>query len=1390
MTINALPARLAFALIATVLPALPVSAGIRARVTLSDAPLSNVTVSAIPYESPLDEARRQARDGRDPAVLASVKTGPGGHFDLTVPVPPGKPAPEFRIEIRGAGIVSLRSQTVWSAGESESLGELAVFKGEPFSGVVLDPAGKPVKGARVLAVPGGSGVRFPDGFSTTPVSTSTGEDGTFRLDGLAKDGNSLSVEAAGFCGLSSVSLRPAASNRRFSLAAGRSVVFQIVKSDGKTPAAGALVRTADSPLWREANGDGKVEFSLPKQPKGTLEADLGEAGWAEFRLEKTPAVLEAPLQIRLRPPAGAEGRVVEAETGRAVPRVKLVARSANRVYTVRSGVDGRYKIRPLPPGSYEFVADDPKSVLYTRGVTINPTQMTRADFPLVLGAMVSGRVVDEEGLPVSGAEGRVERFAEANAPAFFRDSSRSRTAVFVSGPDGAFDGKRLASGNGLRVKFTRSGFEPGHSSILSLSPGAAKAGVTVVMRRGLTVTGTVRDTNGQPVPGAELRFQKMAGAVRMGRARFAMPRQTAATLNFTGDADGRFEARGLPAGDYTVAVRHDGFADATIEGMKLVSGEPVKPLDIVLKPGAVISVRVLRKSGEPSEGQRLRVSEAGRDQAFGPARGLFNPVFGPSQPDGSILIEGLEEGKRYDLSLLTRSSSMDKRGVLAPSENVEFILPGTGSIAGRVIDSDERPVAEFEISTSSTPGAGGPGFVFRRPGSGQRFESADGQFQVDDIPAGSWTVTARATSFQDGTARNVVVEEDAVKQGVEIRLQRGVKVTGKVTDARTGRAVPDASVSLRQAEGGGGGPAILAALDGSGAITTDADGRFEADAVAGKYRVDVRHADYAPSTQTVDVTAQGGAVDVKIAKGGVLSGVVLSSDRKPVADAEVFLRESGDSPGRGGFGVGGNTTGTDASGQFRFENLSASRYQLTASMRESSSEPVDVVLEAGASRQNVVLTLATGATIRGVVTGLPESQRKDVQITASGATGFMESTFTGAEGTFEIRGAPEGVVQIRANVSATSGGRRSSTHVTVAAGQSEVTAEIMFQGQSAISGRVLRNGQGVSGAFVSASMPVGGRSSGGTSRTDDQGSYRIEGLEDGDWTVSVNLPGSGGGKQEKVRVSGETQRDITLPALRVSGEVVESGTRRPLANVSVTGLLVAFGMETPGRMPPRTQTDSSGKFALEGLDSGRYTLRAERAGYQTATRDIDVSADVADGITIEMTRGQGLEFVVRDGIYNLPLRGVVLRAEDPATKASYTGQVSLDQDGRGEVSSLRPGTYKIWLGSSGYAPATGTVTVPGPAVELRLTPGGRIRVTVGPKTSALQNQRYKLLLPSGEAFPSVYGPPAGGADSWRPLLNGLELANLPPGPYAFVVDGGETRSISVPEGGLTLVELP
>jgi protocatechuate 3,4-dioxygenase beta subunit len=1366
---------------------------LRGRILAEDKPVSGATVAALPFESPFDEARREARREDAGKPLGTATTRPDGTFVLTLSPPPGPASVALvRLKVTGGGLAPALLEPVFDTNETAIAGDVTLVKATTLAGKVVDGRAGPVVGATVTLFPGGgaSFVGRVDG-SPIPVTTTTGADGTFRFAEAAARGNRLRVEAPGFGVAEVTGAQGGALRRAIALSLGRALTGQVVRDDRRTPAAGALVRfegRGGTSRWHEARPDGAfLVDGLPAEP-GVLVADGGDKGRGTVTVEAGAN----KATVVLAPTASLKGRVVDAASGAPLARIKVVARSESALFVARSGPDGRYEIRGLPARAYHLVADDPAYVPWSReAVRVAPGGTDAQDVILTRAASLSGRVVDERGLPIEGASGRLTAAGEGGRRAFM--AMIRGDAAFRSARDGSFTSTRLAPGAGQTLTVQHPDYEPRTIGGVSLHP-SAPARVNVVLRSGLSARGIVKDERGQPIPGAEVELMReMRFQSRGGQAQFSFVGGPGTRPRKETGADGRFEFKGLATGDYTLTVTKRGYGRERVDPVKIADGRASEPIEVVVRPGATISGYVRDKAGNGAPGYRVSARSAGAG-----ARGPMGagPFGGPSTeeptgPDGAFVIEGVGAGETYELQVFGESGlGPRKAGISAPADGVELVVDGRGRIRGTALDADtSRALRDFEVSYEPSR-EGGMVFRFAGPrgrgrGAGEpaAFHADDGTFTLDDVPAGKWDVQVRSSGYQSARLGGVLVEEGATVEGVDVRLSRGGVISGRVTDARSAKPVRDAAV--RAELSGGGGPRMRFGPDGGGQeASSDADGQFQiAGLTAGSYTVTATHPEWSEATEKVDLKEAVASLDLKMTTGAAVGGTVIGAGQRPVAGASVALSAGGGGM-TGPFDSGDQSSITDAAGRFRFERLTAGRYSLIASLRGQSSSSAEVVMQQGDPGRDVTLTLGAGATLKGFVTGLPEAQRAAVNVNASGPEDFFASTRTGADGAFEFSGVPAGAINLGARAGDfASGSRSASAQVVVAEGQLEATADIVFEPGFRLDGHVSRGGKPVTDALVNAFPEGGGRSQGASGRSDESGAFALEGLQAGTYNVSAMSMGGGAALRKTVSVNADTSVDLEAPPARLAGTIVEQGSGRPLADAAVR-------IEDQGRGfmgMSATSSDSNGRFALEDLEPKVYTVGVQKPAYQTETKSL-TAADPSGDLVIELKRGEGIGVVAKDGIYGVPLHSLSVRVLDSGGVPVYTGGVSLDSEGRGEIPSLRAGTYQLRADSQGYAPVNvPQVAVPAPSISLILTPGGTLEIHAGPETLALANSSARILYPSGAVyFPFLFSP-----DGLIRLSNPIRrLENVAPGSYVLAVEGGGRKPFEIREGGSTVAALP
>ena len=1358
---------------------------IRGRVLVDGKPAASVAVVVLPFEDGFEEARREARREGQPQPLAVATTRPDGSFAAAVAAAPGT---SVRLGFSGGPAAPWVLEALFDAAGGDA-GDVRLAKAATLAGRVVDERGGPVVGASVTLWPGGE--RRPQDATPgrgVPQTATTRGDGSFRFEGAAGESNRLRVEAAAFATLERQPVRAGALARPLALALGQLLRGSVTLADRRTPAKGALVRfegRTQTTRWVEARPDGSFLLAgAPREP-GSLVADGGDRGRATAVLA---AGTSEPVAIALAPTATLGGRVVVADGGKPLAGIRLVARGESSVFETRSLADGRYLFRGLAPRRYRLSAEDDRFVPWIRSVSVASGQAETQDVPLARAASLTGRVVNEEGVPIEGARVRLARGGENVFRSFMR-SMQEEQAV-RTGRDGSFRATRLAAEDNQRLDVRHDDYEERAMGGISLAPGVTRSGLTVVMRRGLSVRGVVKDEEGRPLAGSEVSLSA-ARSIRAGRG--GMQMQLIGPGNQvrreTG-ADGRFEFRGLKAGEYSLSARRSGFSRASVDPVNVKEGGPAEPLELTLRPGSTISGVLRDKTGNGASGWFVSVRPTG--QAGGPPMGPgVNRTEEPTGPDGAFLLEGLNAGETYELQVMGQAGFGPRRsGVAAPAEGIELTVNGTGQVRGRVTDADSgRAVPDFQLRYQPDAQGGmrlvmraGPGGA-RGPYERQSFHAEDGAFVLEDVPAGRWTVEAFAPGYQSGTASAVSVAEGEATEGVEVRLSKGGVVSGRVLESRSGRPILDATVRVEQS---GGEPRMgmmrIGGEGGDNEAATDAEGRYELTGLApGTWTVTASHADWSEAATSVEIKDAPVTADIRLGRGGSVAGSVLAAGR-PVGGAQITLSAAGDSgmrPGMGFLGGGEQSALSDEGGRFRFERLTPGRYTLSAALRDQTSAPAEAVVT-GDAAQDVQLTLAEGALVRGVVVGLPDAQLTGVNVSAQGPD-FFASTRTSAGGSFEISGVPEGTLSLRANAGDfLTSSRSSSTTVTIGPGQAEATAEIRFEQGFRVDGHVTRGGRPVPDAMLVA-FPDGGNRRSASARTDETGGYAIEGLDEGRYTFSANSE-AGSPIRKSVDLSGDTTVDLEAPPARLAGTVVEADSGRALGDVGVRIEEDGGGM----RFASMASTDSSGRFTFEDMEPKRYRVTFQKPAYQVETKEL-TAAEESD-LRVELRRGEGIAIEAKDGIFATPLRGLFVRVADGSGTAVFSGSVSLDSDGRGEVPSLRPGTNEVRAESSGYAPISlPGVSVPSRTLNLLLTPGGSLEIQAGPATLALPQAAGHLIGAGGRPYMWSAFTPDGKIRLSAPVRR---LENVAPGRYTFEVEGGERRDVTVSEGGRATVALP
>jgi protocatechuate 3,4-dioxygenase beta subunit len=735
----------------------------------------------------------------------------------------------------------------------------------------------------------------------------TAANGRYRVPGLTPGPKSVVVRAPGFRPVRKMGVAVELGTDTIldlTLEPGLVVAGRILDGEG-APLAGASVTVlplAGMPQPPVLSGpDGS--FAVEGLPRGQvrIQADLAGYGRRElFGIEAGSRDVEVVLArtgaIRIRV-TGGDGAIdsfwVRHYRMADNPQIGWRNRLTAGRRAVEGAVDGRHRIDGVASGRYVVEAGaSGRAPGRVEGVEV-PASGESEEVLLELGpaAEVRGRVVRaEDDSPVAGAD-IVVNHALGGMPIAPSDVRTTSAA------DGTFRLTDQAPGS-LSLTVSHANY----ATAVLTRDASVEAGDPVVVRlsAGGTITGTVYDERGRPMPAAlivatpVLALTDRRQASTDGDGRFVLERLPAGTVNVLWilDAD-RGKMRIQPAtvieGETTEIEFHALEEGAEVHGTVRGAGGPLA--------GAVVSLIPLEADGRRAESLRLtRTEEDGTYRM----RGL---------PPGRFLLGVVHELTQTSLAVVVPAGGRVQRDVTL----------STGRLGGVVRDEKDRPVPEATVLVVRRGGDTAPDEAMLA-GTGQDGTDADGRFDVKGLAAGTYDVRVyhetRGTAFLEG-----------------IRLGEG--------EAREDlRILMPLAVDLVLVVEGPGGPveaATVIVLDSRGRPVTPVSQNLTADGGRihvpmvgpGTYRLVVTAEGHAPArADGVEVGEDGTQVRVRLRVGGSVVVVAVDGDGGPVADLPIRLEPEDPEapppvlPTGGHLGV---AAVTDTAGRARIDHVAPGR---------------------------------------------------------------------------------------------------------------------------------------------------------------------------------------------------------------------------------------------------------------------------------------------------------------------------------------------------------------------------------------------------------------------------------------------------------------------------------
>ncbi len=788
-------------------------------------------------------------------------------------------------------------------------------------GLVTDASGAALEGARIRARPRDALVTPFN--SLRSASTTSASDGSFRVEGVVHGhAYRLIAQATGYASalLDLPPLEPGTTIDpvHLVLGPGRQVHGTTVDTEGN-PVAEANV----SLLWPLDQSSYRSPFETPAATTRTNEQGafvfsavapgdyalrLRHPGYAD----RPPAEIDVPAgdanldlgDLTLVSGGTIRGVVLGAD-GEPVAGAWIRAQARNQfgrtARTATADADGRFRLEGLSTDLVDLGVRGAGYPLLTRpGVRVDGEDPILIE--LLHGGIVTGRVVDADGNGAASVPVRLRREhdrSSSGSPLLWgpRDSYPRR----VTDAAGRFRFDDVPSGNWSGE--ARKGAEAAKADEFELAPGAERE-IELVLGTADRLTVTVTTPPGEPVAGATVLIRS-GGENR---------------LSGYGQTNGSGEAQiDISPGPATVEVEHERLGD---ESRQVELSPGANELRIELHPIAEIAGTVRSHDGAPLA---LATIEAVTEHSFDTEFLRVNTV---SDQDGAFRVTGVEPGSYI---VTARSPGHADGGPETPIrvdretiEGIEIVLQPEARIVGVVAGLTPSDLAQVEIR------------AWRASRSRMATPDAEGNFSLEGLSPGTWRVTA--TRGVPGSERRltqtVTVDQDAAETFVELRFERGLRLSGQVLE--------------------GGEPLAGARLGIAGqSAQTDREGYFSLEGLEpGRTRVRISRPDFGSSQyQAIDLESdlEGVRIELEPAAATIAGVVVNAATGEPIYLAHLVAADAAtiDAIAAGGATaesfVGTSSSFSQPQGEFELElRTNADHVRVTRDGYESIQMPLNI----------------------------------------------------------------------------------------------------------------------------------------------------------------------------------------------------------------------------------------------------------------------------------------------------------------------------------------------------------------------------------------------------------------------------------------------------------------
>ena len=700
----------------------------------------------------------------------------------------------YRLVARASGYQTEDvAKVIVAFGEQANL-DVTLRAGNQIHGIVYDPFGSPLEGARcrvnpVGVQPQGPPTDFDDGIIESDAN------GEFVFDTLGDSNYRLVVSHDEYA--TYVQPRMTTSDQSVSvhLTEGCAISGGIYEEETGTPIAGAMVSIHDTggeQKWGLTDAGGQFFVrGISETRRGVVHLNVEKEGYERVsnqKIEVAEGTVTEGVDHFLKRNGLVRGTVVDAN-GTPVAGVAISARRShpNNAVVVNvgkmttSGPDGSFVVDQVQTGVGTFLEGTHGDYLKSQSemFDVAPGQdVVGLQLVMRLGGALSGRVVDENGVAI------FEAIVGAKDDVMSVVNPQSLTNKVYTDSNGEFTLRRLEAGE-QALLIAAKGYLTLEITGYEVEEGRTTTNVEVRMTAGAYVTGLVRNELSEPIVGARVTAIDTSDGLRK--------------LTSTTDSNGEFRFEEL--GRFPIDIE----AEAMGYGKVRITEQPVNSdnVEFVLEAFGSVCGQVFTENGEALRAFSVSpkmVDTTGRARPRHPSRTF-------QSQDGTYCFEGLDPGT-YEVVIGAPGFAPEiVEGVIVGSNRVTDVpavsLGMGGRIAGLVYDATTgTPVPGATVTVVGgarhflDDATTGPSS--RRNRRDQVAVLEDGSFEIIGLKSGRVTLKIEHRSYMT----EIVQDVTSGTTDLEIPLSAGGSIEGVVT-GDGGKIQPGMQILISSPQPGG-----------------------------------------------------------------------------------------------------------------------------------------------------------------------------------------------------------------------------------------------------------------------------------------------------------------------------------------------------------------------------------------------------------------------------------------------------------------------------------------------------------------------------------------------------------------------------------------------------------